>query len=406
MDNYAVSGVVRSKATKSAVVSIVLAVVWIVILAIILSMALSDGAKTPVPTMIFIGFIALVCAFFIYNAALGVLQAVKFGSVELMMDPNPGSIGGEAGGVTEIPVPFDKDNVFFVSLRCIHRVGGGGGRRSRVSSTVLWQHQKRATQEPCEKGTRLKFKFAVPGNMSESEAPSWNYKYWLVGVSSGDIKGLDFAQSFVVNVVRTAAPLKSSIEEAPGVELETFSIRSSVDVEIGADGAGGMRFFYPAWRKKIRVAVLAVIAVLFGVLIYAIGRAPGGATPVAAYVPFTVLFLLFSGLAVYAALNSLEVVVTSSVVRSAKKVMGFVVKQREMNVSDIAFFECMKGIHAKNAAPEDIRFNIVASSKNGRKMYVGDNILGEVEAANVRSMLEAITGVTPKPKKEDKQERL
>ncbi|MDH4227941.1 MAG: hypothetical protein OEV59_09385 [Deltaproteobacteria bacterium] len=395
-------GIVKSSAKGGAVMMVFFAVFWNGISWIAFAAMMTGDKDMPLFAKIIVGLFLVVGIFLIYKAVLSIMQAVRFGSIALVMDPNPGSIGGEAGGSIELSVPFKLDNRFDVSISCIHSVTTGSGKNRSTTKTLLWQEKKVATQEMSQKGTLLKFKFSIPDNMPESEEPSSNYRYWTINVTSGDIAGIDLSQSFNVEVRRTEAPLKSSVKEDAAAALDA-AMRPPRGVIIGADSSGGMRFFYPSRRNRgaavFLFGMVAVFAVGPFIGFHILGRLSGGAHP-GMFGPFAPVFigtgalvvLVFAALAVLVVFGSLEVIVSGASVRSVGRVLGFTISRREMALADIDAFEYKTTAQAGDPEAGNVKVSIYARSKTGQKIIVANGLLGFADAANVKSMFESLTG--------------
>jgi hypothetical protein len=134
------------------------------------------------------------------------LQVRRFGEVELRMDPLPGSLGGEVGGVLEVPVSFRPGDVFAVTLRC-QRVTR---RNNSSNQEVIWQETGRAVAAPGNIGTRLAFRFAVPATLPPSSDDPAGSHQWTVRLTA-DLPGIDLDHSFVIPVVATDPPRASGL---------------------------------------------------------------------------------------------------------------------------------------------------------------------------------------------------
>jgi hypothetical protein len=60
-------------------------------------------------------------------AVIATLRKRRFGQTPLVMNPFPGSLGGQVGGRINTHIPFDSQRKFKVSLGCLHsRISGSG----------------------------------------------------------------------------------------------------------------------------------------------------------------------------------------------------------------------------------------------------------------------------------------
>ena len=82
-------------------------------------------------------------------------------SAELVLDPNPGSVGGDVAGFIDIGLP--AGGRFFVWLDEI-------GDYRKASSSINWTEGGQGAVEPGPAGTRVKFRFAPPRERRPSGA--------------------------------------------------------------------------------------------------------------------------------------------------------------------------------------------------------------------------------------------
>ena len=106
------------------------------------------------------------------------LEWRRFGPLTVVLDPFPGSLGGDVGGAIEVAMPFDPARRCSVTLACVRayvRQGGGDNRED-----VIWERKGLATARRSARGTRLAFRFQPPAGLAESEPKSADYRRWMV----------------------------------------------------------------------------------------------------------------------------------------------------------------------------------------------------------------------------------
>ena len=149
-------------------------------------------------------------------------QKRRFGLTPLVMDPFPGSLGGQVGGRIETNIDFDPGRNFGVSLTCVHsRISGSGKNRSR-SESVVWRGDGVCHTGQGPVGTALQFRFDIPSNLPASQPQKGgNYHLWRVRVSA-DLPGIDFDRGYEI-------PVFSTGEEKSGIEWGTESHPATID---------------------------------------------------------------------------------------------------------------------------------------------------------------------------------
>ena len=135
----------------------------------------------------------LVGFWLLYLAAIKWLQWRRFGQPVLEMDPFPGSLGGEVGGTIELPLRYRMGRKIDVSLSCVHEYVSGSGKNRSRHEKVLWRERGTAFSEMGLRGTRIKFKFAVPEHQPPTSAPSSDCIKWVVHIACS-LPGADLDQ--------------------------------------------------------------------------------------------------------------------------------------------------------------------------------------------------------------------
>jgi len=201
-----------------------------------------------------IGLMFPVVGFWLLSVAIRkTLQIRRFGEIELLMNPSPDSLGGEVGGVIELPVPFHAGQVFSVSLSCQNVTRHHNG----VSEELVWQDAGRALAAPTATGTRIAFRFAVPAQLPPSSADPQGAQQWIVRVTA-ELPGIDLDRSFLIPVVATGTRQFStlSVPLAPALEPECQIPSSIVRIERQADL---VTFCYPPRRNLKSGLVIAFV---------------------------------------------------------------------------------------------------------------------------------------------------
>ena len=146
----------------------------------------------------------------------------RFGPTALVMDPWPGVIGGQVGGVLVLRVPYDATLRCKVTLSCLYSYESGSGKNRKRRERVVWQREGYAHTRAHAEGTELEILFDVEGGLPESDVQQGGeYHLWRLRVEAA-LPGVDFARSFEIPVFATGQrarrALKPSAEHPQALE--------------------------------------------------------------------------------------------------------------------------------------------------------------------------------------------
>ena len=364
--------------------------------------------------LLWVGVFVLAGLWLLYLALKSYLQWRRFGSLHLSVDPHPVAVGGDLGGVIEIPGLRATYNApFEVTVSCIHVTVRRSGKRRSRHERVQWRERGTVAGEPGVRGTRLRFRFAVPDNLPATTPPSNSYYKWVVHVH-GELPGVDLDQTFEVPVEKSDAPQQSrsgidyTAEQGTAVSAIAASKPQEASVQIGY-GAQGLRLFYPSARNRgMGVAVLIFGLVFGGVPVFLSTQLL--ATPMSgAFAVFTLgatgfmalIFGLFAVLLVVAGLyllgNSLEVVISPRGLETVRRVYGMPMRRRYFARELITGLQSKISGQTGQGAKAKVRYTIKAEMSDGRAVTIGDGIRGVTEAKRVLAQVRKHLGVQEEP---------
>ena len=319
-----------------------------------------------------------------YHAVLKTLEWRRFGRLYLDLDPFPGSLGGDVGGRLELPIVSHGDARFDVTLSCVHsRVSGHGNNRSRHEA-VIWRGKAAVAGEPGISGTRVRFRFAVPNHLPQSEPVSDNYHYWAVHLRAV-LPGVDLDRAFEVPVFATDQPIHSrsrvpyAAEVAAGLELPGNIVR----VYRGGDG---LRLDYPASRSR----GVGLFVLLFGLIFLGapmsmalVEGLPGVMSSSTAFAGFGFLAAVFAvvGLAtsllgLYLLGNSLQVQISGRGVSTRRRLFGMPLRSRFVSGDQVRGIEHGITMQSGQGARATVRYTVSARLGDGGSLCLGDGIKG------------------------------
>ncbi len=314
-------------------------------------------------------------------AARRTLEWRRFGAAPVVLDPYPGAIGGNVGGVININLPYVPGTVFRLTLTSIHSyVSGSGDNRSR-KETAKWQNSQVAQAESGQNGTRLVFRFDVPGDLAESDAERRGnaYSLWRLNVQA-DLAGVDFDRDYEIPVYATGeSSLNLSAYNVQSASSEQHRLDDLAAKEIFEvrRGPGGTELFYPAGRNRLSALLGAIAGGVFagagGFLIFSEGQTAFGSV----FAGIGSLIILGS---LYSVTNSLLVVGEAGYLKTVRRVMGIAVRTRKMRRSNFVRFSRQRSSQSQAGSKHVIHYAVYAVDNTGQKLVVGEGFKGDGEA--------------------------
>jgi len=316
-------------------------------------------------------------------------QKQRFGLTPLVMDPFPGSLGGQVGGRIDTRIPFDPQLRFHVRLACVNsRVSGSGKNRSRGES-VVWQSGGICHTGRGSAGTLLQFRFDVPGNLPASQPHGDNYHLWRLRVNA-ELPGTDFDRGFEIPVYPTGqrrSAVAEGTESHPAtVDLAMAGVESVADITPAPDG---IQARFPALQRPAQ----GVFLFLFGAVFAGIGIAVGiSSGPLLLAALFTLVGSLFAVGGVFYLGKSLLVSVSPEGIRSRRFLFGYPLTTRRAAATDIAKIEIRQGATMQSGRNTTVYYQLYAAARDGKSFPVAERLTSRAEAELVRETYLAYLG--------------
>lgn len=319
-------------------------------------------------------------------------DARRFGDLRLVLDPFPGAIGGDFGATLDLPtVPWQGGQRFLVTLRCIqhYRTRSAGENSTEAREQTIWQAEGMAQVEPHAGGSRLRFRFAVPGDLPASEAPANDYHTWRLRVeSTGSDLGLD--RIFDVPVYATGASAHHLIPDAaqhPALQpLREAQIDEISDLEAIA---GGVRLYQPyarGWRTHLPLALMG--GAFAGIGLFAGAK---GAPQL-----FPIVFGTLGGAlllyALFCLTNSLRVDLGTRGLRTERRILGLMLRWRQVPPQDIARLRLKESYTTQAGTRSTTYYRVQVELRNGQAITVADSLRGRETAEHLLRTLTERTG--------------
>lgn len=396
-------GIARSDGTRQLIIHWLSAVVWNLFTAAILYATWRDGwSSFPVLLRVLLVAFMAVGIPLAYSAVVQTFRHTRFKDIRLVLDPFPGSIGGQAGGTVDIPVRAGTTMNARATLHCIHSyVRGSGDDRSRRED-VVWSAQTIPSSERSGTGVRLAFTFDIPDvPLPESEAPderdAEDHHYWSVHLAA-ELPGADLDQAFRVPVYRTDPAMVAARPAPPTPAQPDLSAGRGVNVERRAEGA---QITYRRGRygfAPLGFLAFGLVTIVSGSLVFSQTAIEGGFAVFGLafgglfLVVFGLVGLLCVGLALAMLLSHRVVDLTEDAVRSTRS-YGFGRFVREARLDDIARIEATVTMQSGQGSHARTGYTIAARPRSGGRVVLGDGIQGAYLLDQLRTVIEDETGI-------------
>ena len=326
------------------------------------------------------------------------LEWRRFGPAPVSLDPFPGSIGGHVGGTIDLRLPYDPNASFMLTLTSIHSYLSGSGKNRKRNERAKWQDTRIAHAATGAQGTRLTFRFDVPGELDESDAvrddSAWHL--WRLSLTA-DLPGVDVNRDYDVPVYATGERSRrlpeSSLRDLSAEQgrLDDAAVAGQVRLELAV---GGRRMLFPIGRNLAPGLMSVLIGAIFtGAGWFLIGRAGH---------PFMgTIFGLVGGLVVlsgfWSFLNSLEVRQEGMTVTTVRRILGIPVRRRQMRQSDFVAFDKTSSRQSQSGGRHVMHYSIYAVCCDGNRMLVGEGFRGAGQADAAIRLLTREFGLRPEP---------
>jgi hypothetical protein len=334
------------------------------------------------PVTAFVFLFPLIGFVLVGMAVAATRQKLHFGLTPLVMDPFPGSLGGQVGGHIDTRIPFDPQQYFSVNLSCIHsRVSKSGKNRNR-SESVVWHSEGVCHSDRGNDGTTLRFRFDVPADLPVSEQRSKNYRLWRLRVNA-ELPGTDFDRSFEIPVFETGA-------QASGITEATESHSATVDLAmVGVDSVAditsipeGIEARFPAMQRPAQ----GIFMLLFGIIFVGVGigvGATGGLGFLFAGV-FGFLGTLIASAGVFYLGKSLLISVSPQGLRSRRFLFGYPIITWQLAAAEFQKIEIKKAGTLRSGKKTTVFYQLFACGPDKKSFPVAERLTSRPEAELLR----------------------
>jgi hypothetical protein len=316
----------------------------------------------------------------------------RFGTTRLQLDPFPGAIGGDVGGVLELRLAYHPEYRFRVTLTCQHVYTRRTNNGNRTVRDAQWQDEQLAEVQPGMHGTRLRFLFRPPDNLPGSSAADTSRHEWTVQIAAS-LPGMDFDRSWEIPVFRDAGPQTASDpvrHRSTGVDSLDLPDRVVRFRETG----DGIEFYYPYVRQT---------GLAFGTLVTGGGfagfawlfQAAKGKDIVSSVFPglFAAVGVLILVGGIYLLGNSLRVTVGRQELRVVRGILGLQFARR-VSADGITGIEKSIAMQYRQGNRTHAYYRIQVHTCDGRSITAGSGIPGASRVEFIIRRMRAALGLS------------
>ena len=287
---------------------------------------------------------------------------------------------GHVGGRIDVNLPFDPSAKFQLTLTNIHSYESGSGKNRSQKEKAKWQDAIVAHAEPGGRGTRLTFRFDIPENLHASDTDKDDsYYLWRLNLSA-DIPGTDIDRDYEIPVYPTGQQSRYlsgyAIERARNEQSsrDEQAVRDLVNLQ---HGPRGRRMFFPMGRfLGGGLGGLLVGAIFAGAGWFLVvhegqkifGSIFGG---IGALVGIACFYLIF---------NSLEVVQTTSGIKTVRRLLGVPVGGAELRRDQVVELYKHTSMQSQSGGKHVIYYDVYARDRAGNKHKIAEGFKGESQA--------------------------
>lgn len=296
------------------------------------------------------------------------------GPMLLSLDPYPGSLGGQVGGIIRISKRLNRaPKNLDLTLKCVYEYRSGKSTRYETK----WETSMVPQLENGVQGQEIRFCFNVPEDLPLSDPPLSSPAHsWEVALKGELDDGTELRRDYT-DIPVFATGQQSSIRDRAAHASTSMATQSLIDdlVESALDiqsDARGHKLHYPAFRNTWGLLFITV-----GLVFFIIGL----------FIPslaFNIIFPLIGGLCAllgaYAFANSLSVSIRADGIRSQRTLLGYKFKEQFVPSYSFSKFKAKTSHSTSSGSDTTQYYSIIARGKSGEKATVAENLKGKQAA--------------------------
>ena len=327
------------------------------------------------------------------------LALYKFGKTPVVLNPDPGQIGGRCTGSIKLPIAAKNAKRAILSLNCIrsymHR--SSEGKYSRREEAI-WQD--RITLKPEKfgrKNSQLNFAFNPPTNLPASEEKSDNYHLWRLQIRI-PLPGIDYDRLFEL-------PMEKVTEQALTTnrhfKTQTSDFIEHRNTELGSvpqikKTRTGTQFYYGYGRSKAMAIALIFFGLFLAIFSYFffdgfLDFLPVTTGLMVVFVDLIALALFLLG--VFLIANSLTVEAGVMGVRKQQRIFGYLLEEIT-DAADIVEIITEQNASSTSGNTTKVWYSLKLITRDGQRIEVGDHLEGQSYAEEIRQQMMTALGTT------------
>lgn len=320
------------------------------------------------------------------------ISARKFGELVLRLDPHPGSIGGDVGGMIDLPVTHDPALTVAMTLSCTRIYTRRSGKNSETARDAVWSDSRQFFTEVAADGSsRLHFCFPVPSGLPVSGVPSSDYHEWKLDISC-ELPGVDLTRAFEIPVFATATKTRvaSRVRESQTeslAHLETLMNLEQISDGIALDFHAGRH-----WRGGLGVMLFGALFAGVPVFMWYVADAGMVLTLLFGGI-FGLIGLVCIGAGLWMAGNRLRVEIDRVEVRIHRALFGIPVQQRAFPRDSLLGIVGSRNGSVTSGNQVTVYYDLSLKSADGTTLQIGDGFRGYGEATRAAGVIGTYTGL-------------
>ena len=321
-----------------------------------------------------------------------------YGPLPVLMDPQPGAIGGDIGGRIRLPIPLQADNPYRLTLQCLHSYVSGSGKNRRRNESLLWQQEYIPFITADGDGTELRFIFQPPAHLPASEPQNQNsYHLWKL-LLCGSRQPVPLERTYTLPVRQGEQRSQLIIPDThtqQQAELSRVLALESVDSQIKVTPIdGGLQIHSPfGLHIGMKLGLFLVGVIFAAAATFLIGLAMEESGMLWIMAGIFALFgypMLVAGL--FAVGRSLTAEIRSTRLHTVRYWFGIPLWRRHLNLSQAAQLSLQEGTKTSDGRRHTEYVHLVAKEQ-GRSVRIAEDIAGRQAAEVLRDSLIRLLGL-------------
>jgi len=346
--------------------------------------------------------------FLVFTALRKTLELKRFGLVKYTMDPYPGAVGGNVGGLVKLADPEHSRDEFIVLLECVYSYMSGSGKNRSRNERIEWAEEGAAKTARLADGMELDFLFTVPEDLPEADTEqSGDYYLWRLTVKA-DLPGIDLDRSYNIPVFATGELSRGlhhniseqvvKVKEREVARTESAIARGSFDTTALSHSMGikkrdrGVLLVFPMFRNKILTLIALVFGGGFGFATYSIitGFSGAGLFGILAYlfaVPFGVVAFIGAVTGLYMSFNNLRVWIENRQVKVLRRLLFLPIYYKRVEKGEVTSLTTKRTGSTGQGVKKVEHYKVLAHLKDGGTMTLAEGVDGERLAEQFKKYL-------------------